>query len=90
MGPHGARLPENLLFPDAASRSHLDAVKRARDLDALKRAKAKQDLSHRKLDRWIAATIAEFRDRAARDRATPDHPSPSITAKTRGGDIGRL
>jgi hypothetical protein len=53
MGSNSARLPENLLFPDDASRP---------DLDALKTAKARQDVSHQKLDRWIAAAIAELSD----------------------------
>jgi hypothetical protein len=53
MGSNSARLPENLLFADNVSRP---------DLDALKTAKARQDLSHRKLDKWIAATIAELSD----------------------------
>jgi hypothetical protein len=53
MGSNSARLPENLLFPDDVSRP---------DLDALKTAKARQDVSHRKLDKWIAAAIAELSD----------------------------
>jgi hypothetical protein len=52
MGSNSARLPENLLFADDAPT----------DLDALKTAKARQDLSHRKLDKWIAAAIAELSD----------------------------
>jgi hypothetical protein len=51
MRSNGARLPENFLFPDDASRT---------DLDALKSAKAKQDVSHHKLNEWIAAAIAEL------------------------------
>jgi hypothetical protein len=76
MRPNGVRPPENLLFPDGMLKP---------ELDALRIAQARQDLSHRKLDRWIAATIAELRDKGA-----PHHPSPSSTAKTRGGKIGRL
>jgi hypothetical protein len=56
MGPSGVHLPENSLFPD-------DALKP--DLDALKIAKARQDGSHQKLDKWIAAAIAELSDAAA-------------------------
>ena len=32
------------------------------ELDALMIAKARQDVSHDKLDKWIAAAIAELRD----------------------------
>jgi hypothetical protein len=53
MRPNRVRLPENFLFPDRALRA---------DLDALKIAKARQDVSHQKLDRWIAAAIAELSD----------------------------
>ena len=53
MRPNGVRLPANSLAPDEALRS---------DLDALKKAKAKQDVSHQKLDKWIAAAIAELSD----------------------------
>ena len=70
MESNGVRLPDNLLFPDDSSRP---------DLDALRIAKARQDISHRKLDRWIAAAIAELRD-----RATLDHPAPPRTTKARG------
>jgi hypothetical protein len=51
MKPNRVRLPENFLFPDGASKP---------DLDALKTAKARQDVSHQKLDEWIAAAIAEL------------------------------
>jgi hypothetical protein len=53
MRPNRVRLPENFLFPDGASKP---------DLDALKTAKARQDVSHQKLDTWIAAAIAELSD----------------------------
>jgi hypothetical protein len=53
MRPNRARLPENFLFPDGASKP---------DLDALKTAKARQDVSHQKLDTWISAAIAELSD----------------------------
>jgi hypothetical protein len=53
MRPNRARLPENLLFPDGASKP---------DLDALKTAQARQDVSHQKLDTWISAAIAELSD----------------------------
>jgi hypothetical protein len=51
MKPNRVRLPENFLFPDGASKP---------DLDALKTAKARQDVSHQKLDEWIATAIAEL------------------------------
>ncbi len=57
MRPNSVRLPENFLFPDDALRS---------DLDALRIAKTRQDGSHQKLDKWIAAAIAELSDTAAR------------------------
>jgi hypothetical protein len=53
MRPIGVRLSENLLFPDDALRP---------DLDALKTAKARWDVSHQKLDSWIAAAVAELSD----------------------------
>jgi hypothetical protein len=53
MRSNGVRLPANSLAPDEVLRS---------DLDALKKAKARQDVSHQKLDRWIAAAIAELSD----------------------------
>jgi hypothetical protein len=33
------------------------------DIEALQTAKARQDISHQKLDEWIAAAIAELSDR---------------------------
>jgi len=51
-----ARLLENFLASDDASRPELT------ELDALKMAKAKQDVSHHRLDKWIAAAIAELSD----------------------------
>lgn len=64
MRPNHVRLPENFLFPDGASKP---------DLDALKTAKARQDVSHQKLDTWIAAAIAELSDekRFARQQQQP-------------------
>jgi hypothetical protein len=56
MKPNGIGLPENLLFPDDPARP---------DLDALRMAKARQDVSHQRLDRWIADAIAELSDTAA-------------------------
>jgi len=56
MTPNFARLPENSLFPDDALRPELTK------LDALMMAKARQDVSHHKLDDRIAATIAELSD----------------------------
>jgi hypothetical protein len=49
---------EDLLSPDEASRQ---------ELEALQTAKAGQDISHQKLDRFIAAALAELsrEDRAA-------------------------
>jgi len=62
MRPNRVHLPENFLFPDSASKP---------DLDALKTAKARQDVSYQKLDTWIAAAIAELSDekRAAKRAA---------------------
>ena len=53
MRSNGARLPANSLAPDEALRP---------DLSDLKIAKARQDVSHQKLDQWIAAAIAELSD----------------------------
>jgi hypothetical protein len=53
MRPTSVRLPANSLAPDEASRT---------DLDALKMAKVRQDVSHQKLDKWIATAIAELSD----------------------------
>jgi hypothetical protein len=53
MRSNRVRLPENFLFPDGALKP---------DLDALTTAKARQDVSHQKLDKWIATAIAELRD----------------------------
>jgi hypothetical protein len=52
------RLREDSLFPDDAPRP---------DLEALETAKARQDVSHQKLDKFIAAALAELsgEDRAA-------------------------
>ena len=75
MRPNAFRLPENSLFEDDAFRP---------DLAALKKAKARQDRSHQKLDRWITAAIAELSDTAA-----PGHPSRSSSSRIRGGDIGK-
>ncbi len=61
MGPNAFRLPENALFEDDAFRP---------DLAALKKAKARQDRSHQKLDKWITAAIAELTGTATRK-----HPS---------------
>ena len=49
--PASARLPRNVLFQDDVSRP---------DLEALRTAKARQDESHQKLDKFIAATLAEL------------------------------
>jgi hypothetical protein len=52
------RLREDFSIPDDPA-----------DLDARETAKARQDLSHRKLDRFIAAALAELSDdyRAAQE-----------------------
>jgi hypothetical protein len=68
MRPNHVRLPENFLFPDGASKP---------DLDALKTAKARQDVSHQKLDTWIAAAIAELSDeKRFAKRAAPKARGP--------------
>jgi hypothetical protein len=58
MRPKSVRLRENSLSSDDASTS---------ELEALKTAKARQDISHQNLDEFIAAALAELnrRDRAA-------------------------
>jgi hypothetical protein len=58
MRPKSVNLRKNLRSPDEASRQ---------ELEALKTAKAGQDLSHQKLDRFIADALAELSrdDRAA-------------------------
>jgi hypothetical protein len=53
MKSDGVRLPANSLAPEEALRL---------DLSDLKIAKARQDVSHQKLDKWIAAAIAELSD----------------------------
>ena len=56
MRPNFVRLLEDYLFPDETLRPEL------LELDALRIAKARQDLSHDKLDKWIATTIAGLSD----------------------------
>jgi hypothetical protein len=56
MKPNFVGLLESFLFADDALKSELG------ELDALRIAKARQDVSHEKLDKWIAATIAELSD----------------------------
>lgn len=51
MKPDRVRLPKNVLFSDDAWRP---------DLEALETAKARQDMSHQKLDKFIAAALAEL------------------------------
>ena len=53
MRANSVRLRENFLPPVDAS---------GPDLEALKKAKARQDVSHQKLDKWIADAIAELSD----------------------------
>jgi hypothetical protein len=76
MRPNHVRLPENFLFPDGASKP---------DLDALKTAKARQDVSHQKLDTWIAAAIAELSDekRVARQQQPVGRASSTGPRKAR-------
>jgi hypothetical protein len=58
MRPKSVRLRDNSLSSDDVSKS---------ELEALKTAKARQDISHQNLDEFIAAALAELnrRDRAA-------------------------
>ena len=51
MRPASLRLPKNTLFQGDAARP---------DLDALETAKARQDESHQKLDKFIKAALAEL------------------------------
>lgn len=51
MKPNRVRLPKNVLFSDDTRRP---------DLKALETAKARQDISHQKLDKFIAAALAEL------------------------------
>jgi hypothetical protein len=51
MRPKSVRLRENSLSSDEASKS---------ELEALKSAKARQDISHQNLDEFIAAALAEL------------------------------
>ena len=53
MGSNALSVLENAFTPDVALRP---------DLSDLKTAKARQDVSHQKLDKWIAAAIAELSD----------------------------
>jgi len=58
MRPKSVRVRKNSLSSDEASKS---------ELEALKTAKARQDVSHQNLDEFIAAALAELNrgDRAA-------------------------
>jgi hypothetical protein len=68
MKPTRVRLPKNTLFQGDAFRG--DAFQRDAfrgdasrpDLEALATAKARQDASHRKLDKFITAALAELSD----------------------------
>ncbi|HXN70567.1 MAG TPA: hypothetical protein VN926_23285 [Bradyrhizobium sp.] len=53
MTPNHDRLGEELSIPDETSRS---------EGEAFETAKARQDLSHQKLDQFIAAALAELND----------------------------
>ena len=54
MKPTRVRLPKNTLFQGDAFRAPRP------DLEALETAKARQDASHRKLDKFITAALAEL------------------------------
>jgi hypothetical protein len=56
MKPNFDALLEDFLSSEASRPAHPE-------LDALMIAKARQDLSHDKLDKWIAAAIAELSDK---------------------------
>jgi hypothetical protein len=51
MKPDRVRLPKNVLFSDDTWKP---------DLEALQTAKARQDHSHQKLDKFISAALAEL------------------------------
>jgi hypothetical protein len=53
MKPNHVHLRDDSSVPDDASKS---------DLDTLETAKARQDLSHQKLERFIAEALAELSD----------------------------
>jgi hypothetical protein len=53
MRPNRVHLRDDSLVPDDASKP---------DLDALEIAKARQDLSHQKLEKFIAEALAELSD----------------------------
>ncbi len=53
MKPNRVPLRDDSCVPDDASKS---------DLDTLETAKARQDLSHQKLERFIAEALAELSD----------------------------
>lgn len=54
MKPNFVQLLESFLFANDTLKSEIG------EIDALRIAKAKQDVSHDKLDKWIVATIAEL------------------------------
>jgi hypothetical protein len=53
MRPNRVHLRDDSFVPDDASKA---------DLDALEIAKARQNLSHQKLEKFIAAALAELSD----------------------------
>ena len=53
MRPNRVHLREDSSVPDDASRP---------DIEALETARARQDISHQKLDEFIAAALAELSD----------------------------
>ena len=73
MGPNFVDLLESFLFPDEPPQLALA------DLDALMKAKARQDASYNRLDTWLAATITELSDQNAchgvsdRSPLAPEH-----------------
>ncbi len=58
MKPNRLRLPKDVLFAEDS----FSNVAPGPDLTALETAKARQDASHRKLDAFIAAALAELGD----------------------------
>jgi len=64
MKPARVRLPKDTLFQgDAFQRDAFQGDAPRPDLEALANAKARQDASHRKLDRFITLALAELSDR---------------------------
>jgi hypothetical protein len=68
MGSNGVRLPENSFYPEYPEYQEYQDNAWISDLDVLKIAKARQDLIHQKLDKWIAAAITELTNPTPPDR----------------------